>query len=100
MARFHHALNGLKAAMQDHSIRLQVRTFLYALNQFEDSMDAMEVKARTGHFARMQHNECQSPVAGSVYCDILGTLERMGDHCCNIAKITLSAMPQETLLKH
>ena len=80
--------------------RQQDRTFLYALNQFEDSMDAMAVKARTGHFARMQHNECQSPVAGSVYCDILGTLERMGDHCCNIAKITLSAMPQETLLKH
>lgn len=24
MAKFHHALNGLKAAMQDHSIRLQV----------------------------------------------------------------------------
>ena len=24
MIKFHHALNGLKAAMQDHSIRLQV----------------------------------------------------------------------------
>lgn len=80
--------------------RQQDRSFMPALNQFEDSMDAMEVKARTGHFARMQRNECRSPVAGSVYCDILGTLERMGDHCCNIAKITLSAMPEEKLLLH
>ena len=49
-------------------------------------MDRMEVDARRHHFRRMANNECVSPVASSVYCDILGTLERMADHACNIAK--------------
>ena len=37
----------------------------------------------------MSKNQCESSVAASIYCDILGTLERMGDHCCNIAKSAL-----------
>lgn len=51
----------------------------------ENMMDEMEYAARQGHFARMGRNEC-TPIAGSVYVDILGTLERIGDHICNIGK--------------
>ena len=56
------------------------------LEEKESRMDRMEVDARRHHFRRMAKNECVSPVASSVYCDILGTLERMADHACNIAK--------------
>ena len=38
----------------------------------------------------MGFKECTSPVAESVYCDILGTLERMGDHCNNVAKAVMT----------
>lgn len=52
----------------------------------EDKMDELEYNARESHFKRMSNHTCTSPIAESVYCDILGTLERMGDHCCNIAR--------------
>lgn len=52
----------------------------------EDNMDKMEYDARESHFKRMSNHTCTSPIAESVYCDILGTLERMADHCCNIAR--------------
>ena len=50
----------------------------------------MELKFRDTHFQRMAFKQCTSPVAESVYCDILGTMERMGDHCCNIAKAVIT----------
>ena len=56
------------------------------LEEKETKMDKMEVDARRHHFKRMADNVCVSPVASSVYCDVIGTLERMADHTCNIAK--------------
>ena len=61
------------------------------LKKLEDTMDHLEYNARDDHFRRMADNKCSSAVAASVYCDILGTLERMGDHCCNIARSAVSA---------
>ena len=52
----------------------------------ENELDAMEERARRMHFERMTDKICNSPVAESVYSDILGTLERMGDHCLNVGK--------------
>ena len=52
----------------------------------EDEMDSLEEQARSNHFVRMANNECKSAVASSLYVDILYNLERMADHCCNIAK--------------
>lgn len=52
----------------------------------EDIMDSLEEQARTNHFERMAKGECRSAVASSLYVDIVYNLERMADHCCNIAK--------------
>ncbi|MBW9212201.1 MULTISPECIES: Na/Pi cotransporter family protein [Terrabacteria group] len=52
----------------------------------ENEMDETEYAARQGHFTRMANGECTSSIASSVYVDILGTIERMGDHACNIAR--------------
>ncbi len=60
------------------------------LSQLENELDKLEFTARQNHFTRMENNECKSSVASSIFCDILGNLERMGDHCCNIAKTSLS----------
>lgn len=56
------------------------------LLKLEDEMDLLEYNARESHFERMAKKICTAPVASSVYCDILSNLERMGDHCCNIAR--------------
>ena len=52
----------------------------------EDEMDSLEEQARSNHFTRMTNGECHSAVASSLYVDIVYNLERMADHCCNIAK--------------
>jgi phosphate:Na+ symporter len=61
------------------------------LRRLEDKMDDYEYTFREAHFSRMSHDQCSSAVAASVYCDILGTLERMGDHCCNISRSATSS---------
>ena len=66
-----------------------------SLEKKEERLDQMELDARRRHFKRMAANQCTSPVASSVYCDILGTLERMGDHACNIAKSAVFAIQDD-----
>ncbi|MEG0176763.1 Na/Pi cotransporter family protein [Anaerorhabdus sp.] len=57
-----------------------------ALLEDENYMDLLEYESRQRHFERMRDGKCSSMVSGSVYCDILSNMERMADHCCNIAK--------------
>lgn len=52
----------------------------------EAKLDTLEYQSRKNHFARMVKKECTGAVASSVYADVLGNLERMGDHCCNIVR--------------
>ncbi len=59
---------------------------LKELLEKENYLDLVEEKARQRHFKRMTANECTSSVAAGVYVDILGTLERIGDHIFNIVK--------------
>ena len=56
------------------------------LIETEELIDKFELKARDDHFKRIMTGECKSSIAGAVYCDILGVLERMSDHCCNILR--------------
>ena len=59
------------------------------LKDNEEKLDSMEYNYRQLHFNRIRDKQCTSTVAGSIYCDILGTLERMGDHTVNIARSAL-----------
>ncbi len=68
------------------------------LRENEEKLDTMEYDFRQLHFKRVRDKECTSTVAGSVYCDILGTLERMGDHAVNIARSALE-VPAHTEIK-
>jgi phosphate:Na+ symporter len=61
----------------------------------EHKMDAMEAEARQAHYTRMVNGECKSHVASSVYCDILSTIERMADHCCNTAKSSVTGLTSD-----
>ena len=86
-------------------IHLSIMTFedesenaFIMLKDHEEKLDAMEYSYRQLHFKRIRDKECTSTVAGSVYCDILGTLERMGDHTINIARSALE-VPSHTEIK-
>ncbi|MBR2812003.1 MAG: Na/Pi cotransporter family protein [Solobacterium sp.] len=61
----------------------------------ESELDGMEAAYRRTHFDRMRDGVCKSPIAESVYCDILGTIEIMGDHCCNVCKSTVTGMTSD-----
>ena len=65
------------------------------LRRMEADLDQLEVEYRQNHFTRMSSNICTSPVAESIYSDILGTLERMGDHCCNVAKAAVTGLTSD-----
>lgn len=56
------------------------------LNNLENQLDFLEYGARNNHFKRIGTDSCVSNIAASVYCDVLSNLERMGDHCMNIAR--------------
>ena len=86
-------------------IHLSIMTFedesenaFIMLKDHEEKLDAMEYSYRQLHFKRIRDKECTSTVAGSVYCDILGTIERMGDHTINIARSALE-VPSHTEIK-
>lgn len=66
------------------------------INDKENYLDLIEEKSRQRHFKRMAHEECSSAVAASVYVDILGNLERIGDHTLNIIKIINDEIPRHT----
>jgi phosphate:Na+ symporter len=56
----------------------------------ENYLDLLEFKAKQRHFERMANDRCLANVGGSLFVDILTTIERMGDHACNISKTTFS----------
>ena len=61
----------------------------------EHDLDNMEAHYRRKHFKRMAEGTCGGNVAASVYSDILGTIERMGDHCCNAAKSSVTGLTSD-----
>lgn len=51
-------------------------------------IDNLEKEFRYGHIRRMNEGRC-SGFEGSVFLDILGNMERIGDHCVNIAEYVI-----------
>lgn len=52
----------------------------------EEYLDLIEKKYREKHFQRMAEGVCVGKVTSSVFVDILGILERIGDHAINVAR--------------
>ena len=56
----------------------------------EQVVDDLKDLMRNGHILRMQQGKC-SIAAGFVWSDLLTNLERVSDHCSNIAAIVIEA---------
>ncbi|MFA7215716.1 MAG: PhoU domain-containing protein, partial [Bacillota bacterium] len=50
----------------------------------EDEVDRMEREYRESHIGRLNNYQCV-PGSGVVFLDAISNLERIGDHCSNIA---------------
>ncbi len=64
----------------------------------EQVIDNLKEQFRTNHILRMQVGKC-SPQTGLVWSDILTDLERVGDHCSNVA-ICIMDMEEHNLNVH
>lgn len=58
------------------------------MKEDENNLNYMEYQLRASHFRRMTSEHEEATVTTSLYVDILGTLERIGDHAFNIARLT------------
>jgi len=64
------------------------REAAYRIIDHEIQIDRMQKKYRKAHIQRLNEKLC-SGNAGAVFLDILSNLERIGDHCVNIAEYVL-----------
>ena len=60
----------------------------------EEIVDAMKEQMRTNHILRLQKGECAIEL-GFVWSDLLTNLERVSDHCSNIAGCVIEADLQD-----
>lgn len=66
------------------------------LGEDEAALDLMEVKLRKSHYRRLKKGLDMTTMASYVYNDILSTMERIGDHAYNIARITVDPVKTHT----
>ncbi len=60
----------------------------------EEIVDSMKEQMRTNHILRLQQGECSIEL-GFVWSDLLTNLERVSDHCSNIAGCVIEADLQD-----
>lgn len=62
------------------------------LKEDEANLDLLEQNLRKSHYKRLTNGGKLSTVASSVFVDIASTIERIGDHAFNIARITIDSV--------
>jgi phosphate:Na+ symporter len=74
------------AMVEDVVAALENRDFELArkVREREEEVDRMEREYREGHIGRLNNYQCV-PGSGVVFLDVISNLERIGDHCSNIA---------------
>lgn len=63
----------------------ELRKIADSIWEREDEIDEMEREIREDHIQRLREGVCD-PTAGILYVTLLSNLERIGDHCTNIAE--------------
>lgn len=98
-------LKTLALAVQDMvSICIQAFTtgnlrLAFAIEPFEEMIDQICEKMKTNHIERLKNSEC-TIVNGIVFNDTITDLERIADHCSNIALAMLEAADDSIEIHH
>ncbi len=66
------------------------------IEPLEQVIDDLKEELRSSHIKRLQQNEC-SVEAGFVWSDLLNNLERVSDHCSNIAGCIIESASSQQL---
>ena len=66
----------------------------YHIEPLEEVIDDLKEQMRTRHILRMQQGQC-SIEAGFVWSDLLTSLERVSDHCSNLAGCVMDLAHQD-----
>lgn len=84
--------NYVYSMVKDSVIALNNRDYELArrIREREDEVDRMEREYRDSHIGRLNNYQCV-PGAGVVFLDVISNLERIGDHCSNIALSVLDS---------
>lgn len=67
------------ASFRDNNIKMAAK-----VDPLEEVIDSLKSEIKKRHIARLQRNECTIEL-GFVFSDLLTVLERISDHCSNIA---------------
>lgn len=67
------------------------------LSEDEAALDMMETTLRKSHYKRLANGEDMTSIASYVFNDILSTMERIGDHAYNIARLTMEPVKVHTI---
>ena len=73
-------------------------TLIHKITALEEIMDILTKELKTGHIQRVQAGHCTLEL-GFVFNDLLNNLERVSDHCANIA-IALEESKDRTVNAH
>lgn len=97
-------MNNLTIAISD-MITLTVDSFInndlnhaYAIEPFEQLIDDICDKMKSNHIERLKNNKCTIE-HGIAFNDLLTDIERIGDHCSNIA-LTIIGLEHDSLDMH
>jgi len=66
-------------------IKESTANYLDEVLQREERIDYKVKESKESHIERMKKGIC-NPIAGVIFSDLLIDLERIGDHCVNIAQ--------------
>ena len=66
----------------------------YQVEPLEEVIDDLKEQMRTRHILRMQKGNC-SIEAGFIWSDLLSSLERVSDHCSNLATDVINLASQD-----
>lgn len=70
-----------------------------SVEPLEQVIDGLKSKIKRNHIRRLQNNECTIE-NGFILADILNNLERVSDHCSNIAECVIEISERELLDSH
>ena len=70
-----------------------------SVEPLEQVIDGLKSKIKRNHIRRLQNNECTIE-NGFILADILNNLERVSDHCSNIAECVIEIAERELLDTH
>lgn len=68
------------------ALRTENGAFVNNVDMYERKVDDLREKFKESHIARLNKNECNVS-AGVIFLDALTNLERVSDHCVNIADV-------------